>query len=352
MSGLFSSPKPGVQNPPEKINAAGPGGSATFGTYDASGNFIPTPGVSTQLTQETDFQRQFRSLQEALTGQLADELTPNLTQPRTGAQIDATLSGTPTNALPTIGGGLPNVDPSGVTSGLTSLNTDFSGDASRVERATFDRVRNLVEPEFKQQRERLVQSLADQGLDPGGEASTRELDRLDRSQGQTYEDAALQAVQAGRAEQSRLAQIALANRGQQFGEKVTQQNLLQALRAQIFGEQSGARSQLFGENQSALQLALQRQLGLSSLESQQRGQQFGEIGALSGFVNPFTPTPVTALSGGATGPVAGGSGPQLLGTLGGALLGGPFGAAAGAAAFNSGGGIQYGAQDFTLPWLQ
>ena len=112
----------------------------------------------------------------------------------------------------------------------TPMSTDFSGDSTRMEQATFDRAKALLDPMFSEQGRSLEQKLANQGLPMGGEAYTGEMDRFDRNRGEAYNRAALDSVMAGRQEQGRLF-------GQQMQGRQSQFNQLAAL---LGGQQAGA----------------------------------------------------------------------------------------------------------------
>ena len=147
--------------------------------------------------------------------------------------------------------------PSGIDfSGLTALPgiDDFSEDAKRVEEATFQRALSLLNPEFAQQEERLRQRLANQGIPieavaasgtGEGGAPLGEFTRFERNRNEALQNAAFDAVQAGRAEQSRLFGLATSARGQQVGEQ------LQDIQVQF-----GVRSQEFNEAIAAAQQAM------------------------------------------------------------------------------------------------
>lgn len=109
---------------------------------------------------------------------------------------------------------------------------DFSADASRMEEATFGRMRNLLEPGFQDQQRQLENRLAVQGLPTGGEAYGRAYDVFNRSKNNAYENAALSAVGAGRAEQGRM-----------FGQQMDYTRLASALMGQDAALQNQARQQ-------------------------------------------------------------------------------------------------------------
>lgn len=107
---------------------------------------------------------------------------------------------------------------------LGEMNRDFSGDASRVEQATYDRVMNLMRPDFDRQERRLETDLANRGIPIGGEAYGDVRGQFDRSRSEAQLAAALDAVQAGRAEQSRLFGMDQAARQQMINESLTERN--------------------------------------------------------------------------------------------------------------------------------
>ena len=324
MSSLFRSQKPGVTPPPEKIGQIGIAGQGSeFGTVDPeTGEFISTPGQTFQRTTESGFQEQFRLGQEGLQTQLLGSLSGQLTDPRSAQTIRGILP----SAQRQIGVGRPQAGQVGVETGgftgLPELGQDFSADISRLEEASFQGVAQRLAPGFEDQRRRLGQQLADQGIPIGSEAFERELTRQETGQGEILSRAALDAVQAGRQEHGRLAGLEQSQRGQLFGEQfnVRGQEFGQQLASQqqSFQQQFAARGQEEAFRSNQLQDALQKQLSLASLEQQQRGQQFGELGALGGFVSPFAPTPVQAVGAGSTGARSAGEGFALLG----AALGG------------------------------
>lgn len=207
-----------------------PTGNLQFGTVGAGGEFVgDVAGTPFDVNlpralqvSETDFQRQLREGSEELAlgflPQFSGELDPF------------------------------TISAQSIQEGLTPLITDLEGQGKLLEQATFERGQALLAPQFEEDRERLEQRLVDQGLPRGGEAFTRELNRLQQGQGEQLTKLSLDAVAAGRQEQSRI------------------QGLASGLRAQQFGEGTG----------------------LSSLERQIRAQQFGEVGSIGGFATPFT----------------------------------------------------------------
>jgi len=214
----------------QQITQFTPGGTQRFGTVGAGGEFVADrPGQPFDVNlpralqvEETPFQQELRGgVEELALGFL----------PQVSGQLDPF-----------------SISAQSIQAGLTPQITDLERQGEELEQATFERGRALLEPRFEEERGRLEQRLVDQGLPRGGEAFTRELNRLQEGQGEQLTRLSLDAVAAGRQEQSRL------------------QALASGLRAQQFGEQTG----------------------LSALERQIRAQQFGEVGSIGGFAQPFT----------------------------------------------------------------
>ena len=108
-------------------------------------------------------------------------------------------------------------------SGLPAISGtgDLAGAAAPLEQATFERGANLLRPEFGRQRHDLEAALANRGIPMGSEAYENEANRLDRSQGNQWENLALSSVGAGRQEQSRLFGLEQAARQQGLSELLT-----------------------------------------------------------------------------------------------------------------------------------
>lgn len=95
---------------------------------------------------------------------------------------------------------------------------DLISQGADVERATFERGRNLLQPGFDEQTSRLENQLVQRGIPRNSSAFDREMERLSDQQGTALENLALQAVQAGRDEQSRLLGADISRRGAMLSE--------------------------------------------------------------------------------------------------------------------------------------
>ncbi len=174
--------------------------------------------------------------------------------------------------------------------GARDIRQDFAQQGSELERATFEQVRGLLEPEFQRQLGAANIAITERGLPVGSQAAQGLIDPIVRQQQQALSQAGFQAVGAGRQEQQRLAQLALQQRGQQVGEAVTQAQFGLQAGGQQFGQQLagaefglGARGQQFGQQLAGAQFGLGaqgQQFGqqLAGVESQRAGaaQRFGQ----------------------------------------------------------------------------
>lgn len=233
MSSIFSTPKaPKAPDPAATVEATAkanqvtqltPAGNLVYGTY-SNGQFVPSEDHTALQISESDSDRQLREggnqISLALLNSLQAGGAGNLSPVRTAGSIEA---------------------------GLSPFSTDFSGDAQRAGQSMYDASVQRLQPQMDRQRRQIEQRLADQGLPVGSEAYKEELNRLEASQGDQLSQLSLQSVQAGNAEQDRLARLSAALRGQQYNE----------------------------------------QSGFTSLENQARASQFGELGSLLGFASPF-----------------------------------------------------------------
>lgn len=234
MGGFFSRPKaPPVpdtagtiqaQKEASQVSQFTPYGNLVYGRYNPeTGQFEETVRDAVQM-QESPFQEQLRTSGEELSLGLSQQLLgqgQNLGQVRSASSIEQ---------------------------GLMPFNQDFSSEIKRLEDATYNQMTERAIPEFDRQREKIEQRLADQGLPIGSEAYNRELNRLEQQQGDQLKQASMQSILAGRDEHSRLANLLMGERGQQFN---------------------------IGSS-------------LMGLEQQDRARQYGEVGNLLGLSQPFT----------------------------------------------------------------
>lgn len=210
-----------AQKEAAQITQFTPTGNVIYGQLE-DGEFVRREGGDALRIEETPFQEQFRTGREDISLGLLGQLGGELPTFRDVGEIEA---------------------------GLTPMTTDFADEAMRLEQETFEAAKRRLDPIVSQEREDLIQNLADRGIPLSSEAGQKELTRFDQSVADRQQDLAFGAIGVGRAEQDRLTRLTSALRGQQINE----------------------------------------QFGLANLGQQQRAQQFGEIGALSGFAAPIQP---------------------------------------------------------------
>lgn len=115
--------------------------------------------------------------------------------------------------------------------------SDRSADISAVEKATYDRAYNQMQPEIDRQRSQLQTQLANQGISLNSDTYKREMDRFDRGIQNQLNDLSLGAVTAGRQEDSRLYNQGLAGRGQAFDEALQKYGVRSAEDQRLFGQE-------------------------------------------------------------------------------------------------------------------
>lgn len=219
-----------------RVNIFSPYGTQMFGTsqVDDQGNivFAPSTGDDQRAMQviETPFQQNQRQSFEDISGVLSDNARqyvrdlpsgmPSLDRVGSGPSMGMVGSGP---GFDRIGSGPQlQVGTNGLyMGGLTDLPgvNDFQGARDSLEGAMYQRGLNRISPDFDRRRAQLEQQLADQGLDPAGEAYQQEIEFFERDRGNALNDLALGAVGAGADEQSRMFGLASSARGQQFGER-------------------------------------------------------------------------------------------------------------------------------------
>jgi len=134
----------------------------------------------------------------------------------------------------------------------------------------FEEGRRLLAPQFQQDRERLEQQLADQGIPRGSEAFTKELNRLEQSQGRQLQELSFNAVQTSEAQRAaRFNEIASLLGEQQVG-------------GIGFGDFGAQRSglDLFGAEQAGLNRSFQAAQAQKDRKAAQRAALIGAAGSL------------------------------------------------------------------------
>lgn len=228
-----------------------PQGNLVFGSVGSDGGFEPRNSGAAYEVQESPFSERYRQGFEDLALTAQASAAPRL-QNLPLAPIDTTQF--PDRKY--------NIDYSGIDPVMSSA--DFSEDARRVEDSTFQRMKGLLDPVFADQTRRTETKLVNQGLPMGSEAYDGEMDRLGRSQNEQYSKAALDAVGAGRAEQSRLYGQALSSRNAQLQDQLQDINLINTGRAQDIQESQALRSTELSEIAQMLGLQQPQQVQAKS----------------------------------------------------------------------------------------
>jgi len=178
------------------------------------------PLTNTIKLQESDFTKEQRLRQEALAKGLTSQL----------------------------GGELPSTDPT----------------------ARFEQGRELLAPQFQEDRERLEQQLADQGIPRGSEAFNEELNRLEQSQARQLQELSFNSVQTAEAQRAaRFNEISSLLGQQQVGGIGFNQFQPQA---------SGL--DLFGAEQAAINRDFQNMLSQRQNSTAKRNALIGALGSL------------------------------------------------------------------------
>lgn len=280
-----------------RLNIFSPYGQIQFGNVDSSGNFVPNYGSDSREAvsfTETDNQQFIRGAQDQLARKLAGQVLGSNPVLPDARQNDLTVAGIQSN-LPSLPNSLPDVRGSSqIESNLlarpdiNSITQNRAGDINAVEQATYQRGLNLLQPDFNENRSRIEESLSNKGIPIGSDAYAKELDRLERSQGNQLENLALSSVQAGRNEAQRL----FGNELNIFDRGTQQRSNSLAEQLALSGQESGLRNQLFSEGQTARQNSLAEQLALRAQKDTARQQALNEQLALLGQnqLNPTAPS--------------------------------------------------------------
>jgi hypothetical protein len=183
------------------------------------------------------------------------------------------------------------------TQGLPGLPQNFDAYRSDTERAFYDRSAGLLNEQFGRDEENLRQTLANQGLQSGGQAFGQEFGQFNQRRGETFSNLARDAVLYG---------------GQEASRSLAGQS---GLRSQLLGERGSMRSNQFNELASLLGLQQVQQPGLQNFFAP------GQAGVMDayGLQQSALQNNFNAMSG--RNASAKGAGAGLAGTLGSAFIG-------------------------------
>jgi hypothetical protein len=225
------------------------------------------------------------SQQQLLDVQNQQDLSLGLTGNKMLGQIDSAI-GRPidTSGLPDRAGSL-NVNGPGIqgqidTSGLPALYgaDDLAGARQQVSDALYRQQAAYLDPQYADREQALRTEIANKGIAEGSEAWRNLRDQFDRGRSFDYSRARDSAITGSGSELERLANIALANRGQMFGERATSAGFQNDAESQSLSE-ALARAQF--QNQSRAQ-------GLDELYAE-RARPLNEFSALRGSTQVDVP---------------------------------------------------------------
>lgn len=171
--------------------------------------------------------------------------------------------------LADVGGPQRGLDFSGAPA-IPGIN-DFGRERDQVTNALLSR----SEPQFQRDEELTRTRLINQGIAPGAEASNYDLDTLNRARN----DARMQATLAGSQEQSRLANLAMAARGQYTGEQAQQGAFANNAQNQAFsqGLAGGQFANQAQQNQYGQNLGAMQAINAAQAQANQQGLQAGQF---------------------------------------------------------------------------
>lgn len=135
-------------------------------------------------------------------------------------------------------------------SGVSGINSDFTGERQRVEDALYGSATKRLDPQFDQREEGIRSQLMNQGIREGSEAWGNAMREFENQRSDAYGDARDRSIAAGGAEQSRLFADALAARQQGVGEQFGLGEFANQAAQQEFGNEA-LRTNLYNVGQQA-----------------------------------------------------------------------------------------------------
>lgn len=275
-----SQPDPvATANAQGEINTEAARLTRNLGTYDVSspfgnvqyqdiGNDRMQANISLDPAQQNllNQQNQNSQTQAGIAGNQLQQVNSTLSQPF-NPQLSAW------GQTPNAGGLQAGLNAGGVQPGLNTAGLQQLQQGTLAERDAYGQaLASRGQQDIDRARDQTATRLLTSGISEGSQAWDSEMQRLDRAQN----DLSMQALLGSGQEQSRLANLALANRGQQFGEAATAGNFANAATGQQFGQNlaasqhaNAATGQQFSQNLAASQYA-----------NALRGQQMGEQAAI------------------------------------------------------------------------
>lgn len=143
----------------------------------------------------------------------------------------------------------PTLNTGQISAGAVPVTSVGSGNMyqQQMEDAFYGQGQRRLDPQFAERQSQLESQLANQGLQRGTEAWTREMDRLGRDRNDAYQNLQSQATLTSGAEAQRMHGMAL--QGGTFANNAQNQGFQQSLQSQ--SAQNAALGQQFGQNLAA-----------------------------------------------------------------------------------------------------
>lgn len=275
-----------------RVNQVTPQGSTTWSIRPGADMNNPKPGDYVQTTSLSPGQQGLYDSGVRVSQNLANTAESGLSRVSQAMGQQFNTKGLPGLSTMTAGGlpapqigynGLPQqglgdagqVQSQVQTGNLPSLGNGQSYEASR--KSVEDALMSRANPALAQAREGRETSLLNSGIEKGSEAWNREQANI----GQTENDARMQAIMAGGAEQSRLAGLDLTARQQLYGEGVQSGNFANQAQNQRFSQ--GLAGAQFSNDTASQDFA--NRLSQGNFANQAQGQAFGQQQTTAGFNN-------------------------------------------------------------------
>lgn len=262
--GLESRDTAGFNTNINRVNQVGPDGSVTWSQNPGADPLNPGVGDYTQTTTLSPAQQALYDSNNRIGQNFSNTAESGLA--RVGQSMGESFTPTGVPALGFVDAGNYNFQGSLDTGNLPDLNYGTAASRARVEAA----LRSRLEPQLNDQQHALESQLLNSGLEKGSQAWNSEMDRMQRARN----DAEQQVTAAGGAEESRLAGLQQAQRGQLFNEILSSGNFANsAIGQQIQAALAAASQGNAARGQGIQEQLVQRQLPLNETNALRTGAQ-------------------------------------------------------------------------------
>ncbi len=240
-----------------------------------------TPEAQSALDSQMAVQQGRSNLAESKIGQMEDEFGGAMDWDKFTGLADTPQAGLPVNGLDR--SGLQGIDPS-------------QRYYDKAEDAIYNKWSNRQEPRMQQEADRLRTQLYNSGLKEGDQAYDAEMQKLRETQNDARESAQYGATIGSGAEGSRMFGMDTTARGQQFGEEQASGAFANQAANQVFGqEMQGAGYQNTLRQQQISEEMQKRGFSLNEINAILTGQQVG-MPTMPGFNTASAAQPVQSLA--------------------------------------------------------